>query len=150
MPRSKFSEEPIVGILREEEGGAKTADVCRRHGIGTATFHARNAKYGGMEVSDAKRLKAREGENAKLKRLLRRDAGHHRAEGPPQPKMMTPTMRRNAVAGLLEVHGTSERRACSVIGADGLGRDRRTRPDDAALRTRMRELAAVRRRFGAV
>lgn len=69
MKRSKFSEEQIIGILREQEAGAKTADVCRRHGISSATFYAWKAKYGGMEVSDAKRLRALEEENAKLKRL---------------------------------------------------------------------------------
>jgi putative transposase len=70
MKRSRITEEQIVGILREQEGGARTADVCRRHGVGTATFHAWKAKHGGLEVSDAKRLKALEEENAKLKRLL--------------------------------------------------------------------------------
>jgi len=57
-------------VLREQEAGGKTAGVCRRHGIGTATFHAWTAKFGGMEVSEVKRLKALEDENAKLKRLL--------------------------------------------------------------------------------
>jgi len=69
MKRSKFTEEQVIGILREREAGAKTADVCRRHGISSATFYAWKAKYGGMEPSDAKRLKALEDENAKLKRL---------------------------------------------------------------------------------
>ncbi len=69
MKRSKFSEEQVIAILREQEAGAKTADVCRRHGISSATFYAWKAKYGGMEPSDAKRLKALEDENAKLKRL---------------------------------------------------------------------------------
>ena len=62
--------EQIIGILREQETGAGTADVCRRHGIGSATFYKWKAKYGGLEVSDAKRLKALEDENAKLKKLL--------------------------------------------------------------------------------
>ena len=70
MKRSKFSEEQIVGILREQEAGEKTADVCRRHGVSSATFYAWKAKFGGLEVSDAKRLKALEEENGKLKRLL--------------------------------------------------------------------------------
>ena len=69
MKRSKFSEEQVIAILREQEAGAKTADVCRRHGISSATFYAWKAKYGGMEVSDAKRLKALADENVKLKRL---------------------------------------------------------------------------------
>ena len=70
MKRSRFSEEQIIAILREQEAGAKTADVCRRHGISTATFYAWKAKYGGMEVSEARRLRAVEDENAKLKKLL--------------------------------------------------------------------------------
>jgi putative transposase len=70
MKGSRFSEEQIIGILREQEAGAKTADVCRKHGISDATFYKWKAKYGGLEVSEAKRLKALEDENARLKRLL--------------------------------------------------------------------------------
>ena len=70
MKRSKFTEEQIIGILREQEAGGKTAELCRRHGISYATFYAWKAKFGGMEVSDAKRLKALKEENARLKRLL--------------------------------------------------------------------------------
>ena len=70
MKRSKFTDEQIIGILREQEAGAKTAEICRRHGISSATFHAWKARFGGMDVSDAKRLKALEDENARLKRLL--------------------------------------------------------------------------------
>lgn len=70
MKRSKFTEEQIIGILREQDAGAKTAELCRRHGISSATFYAWKAKFGGMEVSDAKRLKAFEDENARLKRLF--------------------------------------------------------------------------------
>ena len=70
MKRSRFTEEQIIGILREQEAGAATADVCRRHGVSSATFYKWKAKYGGLEVSDARKLKALEDENAKLKKLL--------------------------------------------------------------------------------
>ena len=70
MKGSRFSEEQIIGILREQEAGATTADVCRKHGISEATFYKYKAKFGGLEVSDAKRLKALEDENTKLKKLL--------------------------------------------------------------------------------
>ena len=70
MRRSRFKEEQIIGILREQEAGAATADVCRKHGISSATFYKWKAKYGGLEVSDARRLKVLEDENAKLKKLL--------------------------------------------------------------------------------
>lgn len=70
MKRPKFTEEQIIAILREQEAGAKTAEVCQRHGICGATFYVWKAKFGGMEPSEAKRLKALEDENAKLKRLL--------------------------------------------------------------------------------
>jgi len=70
MKRSRFNEERIIAVLREQEVGAKTADVCRKYGVSEATFYKWKAKYGGMEVSDARRLKALEDENAKLKKLL--------------------------------------------------------------------------------
>lgn len=57
MKRSKFTEEQIMAILREQEAGSKTADVCRRHGVSSATFYAWKAKYGGMDVSETKRLR---------------------------------------------------------------------------------------------
>jgi putative transposase len=70
MKRSRFSEEQIIAILREHEAGVKTDEVCRKHGISSATFYKWKAKYGGMDVSDARRLKALEDENSKLKKLL--------------------------------------------------------------------------------
>jgi putative transposase len=70
MRQSRFKEEQIIAILREQEGGVATAEVCRQHGISSATFFKWKAKYGGMDVSDARKLKALEDENAKLKKLL--------------------------------------------------------------------------------
>lgn len=70
MKRSRFTEEQIIGILQEQEAGHRTADVCRRHGISEATFYKYKSKYGGLQVSDAKRLRALEAENAQLKKLL--------------------------------------------------------------------------------
>lgn len=70
MKRSRFTEEQIIGMLREQEVGSSTADVCRKHGISAATFYKFKAKFGGLEVSDARRLRALEDENARLKRLL--------------------------------------------------------------------------------
>ena len=70
MKRSRFSDEHIIGILKEQESGAVTADVCRRHGISEATFYKWKAKFGGLEVTEAKRLRTLEEENAKLKKLL--------------------------------------------------------------------------------
>ena len=70
MKRSRFTEEQIIGILREQETGVATAEVCRRHGISAATFYKWKAKFGGLEVSEARRLRTLETENAKLKKLL--------------------------------------------------------------------------------
>ena len=70
MKRKRFTEEQIIGVLREHELGAKTADLCRKHGISEATFYNWKSKFGGLDVSEAKRLKQLEGENARLKKLL--------------------------------------------------------------------------------
>lgn len=70
MKRKRFTEEQIIAILKEHESGFKTADLCRKHGISEQTFYNWKNKYGGLEVSDARRLKALEEENRKLKKLL--------------------------------------------------------------------------------
>jgi putative transposase len=70
MKRSRHTEEQVIAILKEQEAGSKTADVCRKHGISSATFYHWKAKYGGLSVSEAKRLRALESENARLKKLF--------------------------------------------------------------------------------
>ena len=70
MRKSRFSEEQIIGILKEHQSGLRAAELCRKHGISDATFYKWRSRLGGMEVSDAKRLRALEDENGKLKRLL--------------------------------------------------------------------------------
>jgi putative transposase len=70
MKRSRFTEEQIIGILKEHQAGLGAKELCRKHGVSDATFYKWRAKFGGMEVSDAKKLKALEAENARLKKLL--------------------------------------------------------------------------------
>ena len=70
MSKSRFTEAQIIGMIKEQEAGLPTSELCRKHGLGPATFYKLKAKYGGMDLSDTKRLKQLEDENAKLKRLL--------------------------------------------------------------------------------
>src|SRR3954453_2453673 len=141
MKRARFTEEQIIGILKEHEAGAKTADLARKHGISEATLYNWKAKFGGMSVSEAKRLKQLEDENARLKKLL--------AEQMLDATALRELLSKNGRARREVVMGLSERRACLIVGADlTMVRYRSCRPPDTALRARMREIANERRRFG--
>jgi putative transposase len=148
MRKSRFTEEQIIGILQEQEAGMKTTAVCRKHGVSAPTFYAWKAKYGGMSVPESKRLKQQEEDNPRLKPLL---AGamldNTVLKDITSRKVVTPVARRTAVAVVREARGISQRRACSVLGADRSSvRYRRRRADDAAERARLKALAAERRR----
>src|ERR1700720_4105003 len=119
MKRSRFTEEQIIAALREQEAGVATAEVCRKHGVSSATFYKRKAKFGGLEVSEAKRLRALEDENGRLKRMLADTMLDNAAlKDLLGKKVVTPAARREAARYLRQAYEMSERRACRVIGTD--------------------------------
>jgi putative transposase len=160
--KARFTDEQIIGMIKEQESGEKTADVCRRHGISSATFYKYKSKYGGMEPSDAKRLRALEDENGKLKScwpnrcwsvalsaigprtMDARYVARHQFK-----KMVTPAVRREALVHLCKVHGVSQRRACDVLQIDrSTVRYLLRRGDDVELRDAIKRVSRARRRFG--
>ena len=144
MKRSRFTEEQIIGVLREQQAGMKVAEVCRKHGISEPTFYAWKAKYRRHERVRCQTAKAARGREHELEKLLAGgDAGQRSVEGHHVKKVMTPAARRAAVNAAREAHGISERRACSIFGTDRRAmRYRHRRADDAATRTRLKEQAA--------
>lgn len=94
MRKSRFSEDQIIGILKEHQAGIPVIDLCRKHGISDATFYTWRTKYGGMDVSDARKLKALEDENRKLKAACRVDAGRCHAPRGSRKTLLTPSSRR--------------------------------------------------------
>ena len=116
MKRRHFSEERIIGLLKAAEAGAVGTELCRRHG---ATYYAWKAKHGGLEVSDAKRLRSLAEENARFKRLLADTMLDYAGlKDLLSKKMVAPGAKREAVAHLQATLGISERRACVVVRAD--------------------------------
>ena len=150
MKRGRFTEEQIIGVLREQEAGMKLTELVpqARH-IGTDILRVegevRRHERLGRKATEAAGGRKRQAEEA----AGRSDAGQRDAEGHYVPKVVTPAARRAAVTAACEVHGISERRACSILGANRSAmRYRRRRGNDAATRQRLKELAAERRRFG--
>jgi putative transposase len=149
MKRSRFTEEQIIAILREQEAGVAVTELCRKHGISSPTFYKWKAKFGGMDVSEARRLKALEEENGRLKRMLADAMLDNVALKDLLGKSGDARRASEAAAHLQSAHGMSERRACRVLGVDRTSvRYKATRPADTELRERLRTLAAERRRFG--
>lgn len=130
--------------------GAKVDDLCRRHGISTATFYAWRKKFGGMEASDAKRLREFEAENAKLKRTVAEQMLDMTAmKELLAKKLVKPVAKRKALGFLMSEMGLSERRSCRIVGLARSVQQYRSVPrNDAAVLQRMRVLASENRRYG--
>jgi putative transposase len=162
MKQPRLTEIQIIGIFKGQEGGTPAAEVCHRHGISSATFCKYRARFGGVGVSVAQRLKVLDDENSKLKKLqaeamldiaiLKQPAIETplvRAQRRAPQKMVAPDAKREAAAHVVAAHGVSQRRACEVLAVDRSGvRYRSIRPDDAAERAAMKAVSAARRRFG--
>lgn len=147
MKKARFTEEQIIGVLREHEAGSVTSEVCRKRGISSATFYKWKAKYGGLDVSEARRLRSLEDENRRLEKLLAETMlDNAMLKDCASKKCVMPAARREAAAHLCSVHEVSQRRACRTIGVEwALVRTSTGRPG------RPRALARVggdRRRFG--
>lgn len=145
MKRSRFTEEQVIGMLRELEAEMKTTDVCRKQGISQATFYKYKAKFGGMDLSDARKLKVLEDENAKLTTLLAETMlGSARLKDVASKKWCRPTRSGRQRPPLCRAYGVSRRRAHAVLQADLASvRHRSTQPDDADLRTAIKKMTAL-------
>ncbi|MEO0956802.1 MAG: IS3 family transposase [Pseudomonadota bacterium] len=149
MRKSRFSEEQVISILREQEQGMRTTDVCRKHGISQNTFYKWKSKFGGMDVSDARRLKTLETENAQLKRLLAEQMLDNTIlKDLLGKKLTTPQRRRDAALLAISKYEISQRRACRLVSVAPKTVRRTREPDNPDVRKRMREIASERRRFG--
>ena len=148
--KKRFTEAQIVGFLREADAGIPVKDLCRKHGFSDGSYYLWRSKFGGMSVSDAKRLKELETENGRLKtavgRLAAGKRGHPRG---PAKKMVTAPVRREVVRAMV-TRGLSERRALTVVRMSASSLRYVPAPDrNAALRARIVALAHRHRRYGA-
>ncbi|WP_121143690.1 IS3 family transposase [Roseovarius halotolerans] len=149
MRKSRFSEAQIIGMIKEQEAGMPTAEVCRKHGLSQGTFYKYKSKYGGMEVSDVAKLRAMEDENARLKRLLADTMLDNAVlKDLPGKELTTPIERREAALRAMRDHDISQRRACRLVGVDPKTVRRERPPDNPEIRKEMKAVAAKRRRFG--
>lgn len=143
MKRSRHTEEQIIAILREQEAGAKTANVCRKHGISSATFYHWKAKY---ERVGSQALTGTGERECTSEALRRRHARQLDAQRAAVKKMVTPAVKREAVVHLRSAFEVSERRACSVIEVPRMTvRYRSRRPDDVGLRERLKPATCANR-----
>ncbi|HFH2893919.1 TPA: integrase core domain-containing protein [Pseudomonas aeruginosa] len=149
--KKRFTEEQILDFLKQAEAGVPVKELCRRHGFSDASFYTWRAKFGGMTVADAKRLKDLELENNRLKKLLAEAHLEHRVAESGRPgKRVSPTARREAVQEMQARTGISERRACQLIGLSRsvLRYQPRASVQNTELQAQLVELAQERRRFG--
>ncbi|WP_316679639.1 IS3 family transposase [Ralstonia chuxiongensis] len=149
--KKRFTEEQIIGVLKEAEAGLKPAELCRKHGISEATYYNWKAKFGGMTVSEAQRLKELEQENNKLKRLLAESMLDNAAlKDLLSRKLASPQAKREAVQILTTERAMGVTRACGLVGISRslFHYESRRRIDDEALTGRMMAIAAQKRRYG--
>nr|WP_233863742.1 IS3 family transposase [Paraburkholderia adhaesiva] len=149
--KKRFTEEQIIGVLKEGEAGLKPAELCRKHGISEATYYNWKAKFGGMTVSDAQRLKELEQENSKLKRLLAESMLDNSAlKDLLFAKIASPQAKREAVQILMTERAMGVTRACGLVGISRslFQYESRRRVDDEVLTGRMMAIAAQKRRYG--
>jgi putative transposase len=117
MKRARFSEKQIISVLKEAKAGAKVTELCRQHGISDATFYTWRSKYGGLEVSEMRRLRQLEEENRRLKSIVADQALDIRALKDVLAKNgLRPAVKRQMVMEVMTSHDLSQRRACGLIG----------------------------------
>ncbi|WP_407939248.1 IS3 family transposase [Microbulbifer thermotolerans] len=148
--KKRFTEEQIIPILKEAEAGIPVKELCRKYSISDATFYTWRKKYGGLEVSEARRLKALEQENARLKKLLAESLLDQEAlKAALKGKLLTVGNKREAVQIMRSETTISERRACSLVGLSRASmRYQSKKATESELAERIKEIALERRRFG--